>query len=162
VNDQLSPVHLLGFPLALYQQGQEHHSELMREFSLIALGEEQESHPTVPARLLALVDTLTRQYGDYTDAVDLERDAALEAGLESVDLTYHVPAAAAEASRALGAMLDEADEFCRSGGTLLTLAPPPRVQQFRDWYLQEFTHQISGAQPVPWPDYLRAAEPDRS
>lgn len=105
-----------------------------------------------------MVSALTAEYAGATGEADAERDAALAAGAESVDLTYHVPPAAAEASRALGALLDEADEFCRAGGALLTLATPPEARRFREWYLQEFVGQVAGAAPTPWPDYARAGD----
>ncbi len=153
MSEQPREVRLIGFPLAIHRQATEHFNELMREFSLIAVGEQHSHDPTVPLRLLELVEALTRDFSGVTDAVDAERDAAAEAGLESIDLTYHVPLAAGEASHTLGAMLDEADEFCRSGGALLTLATPPRAKAFRDWYLQEFIGQLAGADPIPWPEY---------
>lgn len=162
MNEQLRPVRLVGFPLAIHEQAQEHHSDLMREFSLIALGEDNHHDAAVPVRLLELVKQLTQDFGGAANEGDLQRDAALEAGLDSVDLTYRVPPAAAEASRALAAMLDEADDFCRSGDALLTLATPPAVRLFRDWYLQEFISQLGGAEPTPWPDYASAAAQQRS
>lgn len=157
MSDHLCEVRLLGFPLPIYAEAQEHHADLMREFSLIALGEQQHSDPTVPVRLLELVNQLTQDFAGATSDADRQRDAALTVGAESVDLTYRVPPAAAEASRALGAILDEADEFCRTGGALLTLATPAEARRFREWYLQEFVDQVAGAAPTPWPEYARAA-----
>lgn len=155
MSDELCEVRLIEFPLGVYRQAKEHGDELVREFSLIAMQEQDSPSPTVPGRLLELVEALTRDYGTISTEVELERDEALEAGLPSIDLTYRVPPAVAEASLALGAMLDEADDFCRSGGALLTLATPPVAKRFRDWYLQEFVSQLSGAEPTPWPKYAR-------
>ena len=153
------PVHLVGFPLRTYRVALEHNKELIREFSLIALSTVgDDPHPTVPARLLDLVDTVTRDFAGITDATDARRDEALEAGLEPIDLTYIVPPSTADASRRLAAILDEADEFCRSGDALLTLATPPEAKLFRDWYLDEFIRQLSGAAPTPWPQYAAAAQ----
>jgi hypothetical protein len=50
-------------------------------------------------------------------------------------------------------MLDEADEYCRSGQHLLTLAADDEIVRFRHWYLEQFIAQIAGEQPVAWPDY---------
>lgn len=155
MSDELCEVHLIDFPLPIFRRAQEHGEELIREFRLISLGEHDQPDPTVPARLLELVEALTRDFGCVSNDVERERDAALDAGLESIDLTYRVPPAVAEASLALGAMLDEADEFCRAGGALLTLATPAAAKQFRDWYLQEFVGQLTGAEPTPWPRYAR-------
>jgi len=153
-------VHILGFPLPLYQRSLEHSNELLREFALIGLSQKEGDSRPLPSRLIELVDALTRDYAGVTDEADAQRDEALEAGLEVIDLTYLVPAGVAEASQALGAMLDEADEYCRRGGTLLTLATPPETKQFRDWYLGEFTAQVAGAEPTPWTAYVGAL-PDR-
>ncbi|MDP9441273.1 MAG: hypothetical protein M3P34_03640 [Actinomycetota bacterium] len=49
-------------------------------------------------------------------------------------------------------MLDEPDEFCRSGNQLLTLATPPELLAFRRWYLREFNAQLQGQPPLPWPE----------
>jgi hypothetical protein len=48
-------------------------------------------------------------------------------------------------------MLDEADEFCRQGKHLLTLATPPDLRRYRQWFLGEFVAQIGGRPPTPWP-----------
>ncbi len=154
----LVPVQIIGFPLTVYKRSLEHNNELMREFSLIALAQKDETAHEVPHRLLQLVKQLTQDYAGLTDETDARRDEALEAGLESVDLTYVVPATADQASRVLAEMLDEADEFCRSGDALLTLATPREAKLFRDWYLGEFIAQIGGAEPMSWSDYARAAE----
>jgi hypothetical protein len=58
-------------------------------------------------------------------------------------------------------MLDEADEYCRSGQALLTLETPPDAKLFRQWYLDEFIGQLSGAPPTPWPEYAAAVESGR-
>ena len=68
-----------------------------------------------------------------------------------------MPGAAAEASQALGDMLDQADAFCRDGSHLLTLAADADVVAFRWWYLRQFIDQIAGAAPVPWPAVQAAA-----
>lgn len=149
-------VRLLAFPLAVYGRSLEHSMELVRELSLIALGQQDEHSPTLPARLIALIDSLTRDYAGVTDAADARRDEALEAGLDTIDLTYRVPPTAAEACRTLRAVLDEVDQFCESGDDLLTLTTPPEARQFRDWYFDEFIAQIAGEDPTPWPDYAGA------
>jgi len=153
---ELCTVQLVDFPLPVYGRSLEHSTELMREFALIALRHREGESPVLPVRLLGLVDSLTRDYAGITDATDQRRDNALEAGLVSVDLTYVVPPSAAEACRALRAVFDEADEFCVSGDSLLTVATPPEALRFRNWYFDEFIAQIAGAEPTPWPEYARA------
>ncbi|CAN5191697.1 hypothetical protein BH24ACT1_BH24ACT1_03630 [soil metagenome] len=70
-----------------------------------------------------------------------------------MDVEYRVPPEAKEAAVALGALLDEADEFCRNGIHLLTLATPPGPYALRRWYLSEFIAQIDGADPTPWDEW---------
>ena len=157
---ELREVHVVGFPLALHARGTEHHEELMREFQLLAINPPTSSPGhEVPQRLIDLVDELTQDFGGFNDAPDAERDAALERGDESVDLVYRLPEAATEAVDRLDRMLDEADEFCRAGERLLTLAAPPDCAAFRRWYLNEFRVQLAGGGPTPWPDYV-AAHPE--
>ena len=58
---------------------------------------------------------------------------------------------------ALGGILDEADEYCRQGRLLLTLATPAPLVAYRQWFLDQFVDQAAGAPPVAWADY-RAAD----
>ena len=50
----------------------------------------------------------------------------------------------------LGAIFDEADDYCRAGEHLLSLATPPEALAFRKWFINEFVAQIGGSAPVPW------------
>jgi len=50
-------------------------------------------------------------------------------------------------------MLDEADDYCRRGDHLLTLATPAEELRFRRWFVGEFVEQLGGAAPTPWPAY---------
>jgi anti-anti-sigma factor len=70
-----------------------------------------------------------------------------------VPLEYRLPPAAADASRRLGELLDEVDDYCRARGHLLTLVPPDDAVAYRHWFLGEFIGQIGGAEPVPWPQH---------
>lgn len=154
MSEELREVRLLGFPIPLYRRSTEHHEELIREFQLLAI-----DPPTatpgheVPARLLDLIAALTSDYAGLSDAPNAERDAAAARGDATVDLVFHVPASVADACVRLDAMLDEADEFCRAGDRLLTLATPPDAAALRKWYLGEFRAQLAGRPPTPWPAY---------
>ncbi len=146
---ELVEVHVLGMPVDLYRQASEHGDELMREFALIR-EQEAEGGREVPRRLLRLVDELTEQFSGFTAAQTAELQEAIARGAEAVDLHYLVPASVKDACISLGAMLDEADEFCRQGQELLTLATPPRAVAFRNWYLDQFVDQVDGKEPTPW------------
>lgn len=139
-------VHLLGFPLALFALARQHHDELLREFSLIALGD----HEGVPARLVALSDELVSRFALESDVMRSQIDAAEARGEEVADIMLPVPASAGSSVAQLDDLLDQADAFCRSGDALLTLATPPEVLAFRRWYLGQVVAQLAGRAPIKW------------
>lgn len=147
------PVHLLELPVALAAKTQQHFEELMREFSFVAAsahGAQPEHH--VPARLMQLVDALTQQFSGITSDAEQRLADAIDRGDAVIaDHQLDIPAAAGPASRALGDLIDEADDYCRSGQHLLTLASPPDCVAYRRWYLSEVIGQLAGAAPTPWP-----------
>lgn len=157
---ELRTVRVLRIPLGVYARSTQHIDELMREFALITLDADRDRASTdsarpVPHRLMDLVNELTASFSAFTADVEAERDAAIARGAEEIDLTYQLPVAAADASRRLGEMLDEVDDYCRSGQHLITLATPPESLAFRRWYLEEFIAQIEqGRDPMPWGDYV--------
>ncbi|HYY11465.1 MAG TPA: hypothetical protein VE781_11035 [Kineosporiaceae bacterium] len=147
----LVAVHLLGVPVELQARAAEHTQDLQREFVLIADGLQHTEGPSaLPRRLLDLIEALQRRYGGFTVEQEDQLDAALQAGVPTLDLTFHVPADVAEAAVGLDALLDEADDYCREGRHLLTLATPPDLVAFRRWYLQQFVDQIEGRPPTRW------------
>ncbi len=149
--DGLVDVHLLGVPLAIHQQATEHADDLQREFALLRVQQADEETADVPARLLQLMDSLEQQFSGFTDATQEELETAIDEGRESIDLVFRVPPAAKEAALQLDALLDEAEAFCRSGASLLTLATPPDALNYRKWYLGEFVRQAEGGPATPWP-----------
>ncbi len=153
--DELVEVRIVGMPLDVYREAAEHSDELMREFALIRERDSEDGR-AVPRRLLALVEALTARYSVFTAGQDAQLREATERGDATIDLVYRVPPDAKQASIELGAMLDEADTFCREGHDLLTLATPPRSVAFRNWFLEQFVRQIDGQDPTPW------REPDLS
>jgi len=156
--DELVTVRILRFPLELWARSSEHHEGLLREFALLrAAGRlplEAGGGHDVPLRLQQLVDALTSQYAEAVSAADDLRDEALARGDATIDLEYQLPRAAGVASEALLQLLAETDEFCRRGQDLLTTPPPPDQIAFREWYLGEFTRQLAGEPPTPWPGPL--------
>jgi hypothetical protein len=147
---ELVEVRLLRLPLQVWQRTQEHVDGLLREFALIA--QDEEAKAATPGRLLALVQHLTAGFGSFSESQRMEMEEALAHGDTEIDLTYYVPPAAAPAAQQLGDMLDEADEYCRRGDHLLTLATPEEELRFRHWFISEFVDQLGGAPPTPWPE----------
>jgi len=141
-------VELRGFPLRAWQRAEEHHEELMREFALLLL--DRPAPGSVPQRLVRLVEEVRDRYAASAEAPEAVREAALQRGDTHVDLVYEIPAAAGPQVARLLALLEEADEYCRRGEHLLTLATPPGTAAFRRWYLGEFVRQARGEAPLPW------------
>jgi hypothetical protein len=156
---QLVDVVVRQVPVRLWQKSQEHSDELMREFMLIASERSQEDGvpDEVPTRLVTLIDEVTAQYSGFSETQErMLLDAAAE-GRESIDLHYRLPSGIGSAAAHLADLLDEADDYCRRGQHLLTLATPPAQVAFRRWLLDEFVRQVEGQDPTPWPDYARQA-----
>ncbi len=149
-SEGLVEVRLLRLPLDVWQRTQEHVDGLLREFALIS--QDAEARAATPGRLLDLVKELTAGYGGFSAEQRKAMVAAIDRGESEIDLTYHVPPAAGAAAQQLGDMLDEADEYCRRGDHLLTLATPPEELRFRRWFIREFVDQINGAPPTAWPN----------
>jgi hypothetical protein len=156
-SEPLVTIRIVGLPLALRARAAEHAEELRREFALLA-GQAERDESSVPHRLVELTRALRGRYTAFTAEQEDEMDAALAAGRAGVDLTFRVPRHVAEAARAFGDLMDEADDYCREGRHLLTLATPPDLIAYRRWFLGQFIDQSAGALPRPWPA-ARAAQP---
>ncbi|MEY2434742.1 MAG: hypothetical protein QOC92_4467, partial [Acidimicrobiaceae bacterium] len=130
---------------------------LVREFTLIKGSSTPEA---LPQRLLTLVDELQHRFQEFSQAPLAAIEAAVENGAPSVDVTYLVPRAIGDAVVQLRKLLDEADDYCRAGEHLVTLAAPPTTRAYREWLLGEFVSQATGGSPRPWtmPREGKAAE----
>jgi hypothetical protein len=147
-------VRIVGMPLDVYRAAAEHFDELKREFALLRM--EDDVAESIPNRLLEVSDQLSTRYARFTSSPNEARDRALHRGDKTVDLDYQVPVSVRDACIELERLLDEADEFCRAGEHLLTLAATPEVVSFRRWFLTEFVRQIDGEDPTSWAEYKDA------
>lgn len=151
---ELVHVHVREVPVELWLRSQEHIAELQREFMLISADAQQDGdHPHVPQRLLTLIHDLNERYASFGAANEQLLFTAAADGVPSIDLDYDLPKDIPVAARQLNDMLDEADEFCRGGEHLLTLATPPDQLRFRRWFLDEMVRQVEGHEPMPWSAY---------
>ncbi|MGN6598633.1 MAG: hypothetical protein ACTHMW_05040 [Actinomycetes bacterium] len=162
-SDETCTITVLGFPIDVWRQYREHTDELLREFTLIAAAEqldpaEAAADPShgVPRRLLDLLGEISTAFGDFSTSQTRAIEDAAARGEQTIDLTYRVSRSIAGPSRDLARLLDEADDYCRAGQHLLTLASPPAVTLLRRWYFEEFAGQAEGADPVSWPAFLAA------
>lgn len=152
----LVQVHLRGLPLDIRARSQEHEQDLMRELALVRVAAAVDAPSNAPGRLLDLADELRATYGSLADAADALMEAAVDRGESSTDITYTVPTELRPFLRHTAQVLEEAEEFCRDGRYLLTLASPPDVAAYRAWIFAEFDRQIAGGAPVPWPESEQA------
>ena len=141
---------MLALPLTLFLRTRQHHDELLRELTLLALArDDRTAHHPPSGRLAALVEALGHRYGPTASRADAVRDAAIERGDATIDLSYRVPRSIAADLTMLREMLDAADESCRSG-ELLTLPRDDVMVSFSHWYSDEFVRQLDGLPPTPW------------
>ena len=147
-------VRLLDVPVSLMLRANQHQQELVREFTLIDLSDDG-AKQDVPLRLLDVVERDSRDFSALSARIWEELAEAMERGDRLIDMEIELPSSARAAAQDLLATLAEADEFC-GRGDLLTLATPPDLVAFREWFLGEVVHQIDGSSPNPWRD---AAQP---
>lgn len=146
---RLLPIHVRGLPVPVHARASEHQAELQREFQLVIIGA-KDRDVDVPKRLFELIEAINAQFEGLSSAQARELDEAVARGDETIDLEYALPDAVADACITLNEMLDECDDYCRRGESLLTLATPPEALAYRRWYLGEFVAQVRGADPLPW------------
>jgi hypothetical protein len=155
-SDDLVTFHINGLPVAVQARAQEHADGLTRELTLIGAQLRKTGNTReLPSRLVDLIDQLTARYSMFTVEQEQQIAEAIAADHDTIDLTYRLPAAVAAAAQALGDILDEADDYCRAGRLLLTLATPADLVAYRQWFLSQFAVQLAGQPPVSWDDYLR-------
>lgn len=148
----LAQVRLIGVPLRVRARASEHEQDLLRELALVRLSADADGLSSAPSRLLDIADELRLNYGSAGAQATAEMEAAFDRGESSADVVYTIPRAVQPVLRRAARTLQEAEEFCRQGQYLLTLASPPDVVAYRAWVFDEFDRQIDGEHPVPWPD----------
>jgi hypothetical protein len=146
---ELHEVRLLGVPVEIFRALRQQHDELMREFAVMALAHRDED-ASEPEGLRALIRELGVHYAPSRWRTNEEIDAATEAGLATVDLTYHVSESVLRAADELGALMASADQFCRHG-RMLTMPRSPLMVRFSAWWVEELRRQVAGCPPTPWP-----------
>jgi hypothetical protein len=155
----LVTVRLLGVPVRVLVAAREQHDGLLRELRLLALTDAAATR-TLPPRLTELTRSLGVRFGAAGTRPDDDVERALAAGLETVDLTYRVPPAAAEGARELDALMTEADELCRAA-QLITLPRTDVMVRFGHWYVGQLVDQIAGRPAKRWDGPLDPGIGDR-
>jgi ElaB/YqjD/DUF883 family membrane-anchored ribosome-binding protein len=149
--EEMVRVELLEIPVQLWARANDESKDLLREFALIVLNRDRHV-PDVPAQLLDLIEELEATYGTFGKE-QTERFERARAEEEAVidQLEWIFPRGTENDIERLAHALDEADEYCRQGQHLLSLASSPAAKAFRDWFLDEFSVQLRGGSPTPWP-----------
>jgi anti-sigma regulatory factor (Ser/Thr protein kinase) len=138
------PVRLLDIPLAVLIDAQQHNDALLRELVFVA------GSGHLSARLDALARDVTEHLASAGDVGGVIEAAVAERQHE-LDLTVSLGPAGWQSILELSSLLDEADLYCERM-ELLTLASPPAVKRFRQWYRDQVQAQIQGHPPTPWSD----------
>jgi hypothetical protein len=144
----LHEIRLLGVPVAIFRATRQQHDDLMREFAVMALAHRGEDD-SEPEGLRMLIRELGVHDAPPTRP-DEEIDAATEAGLATVDLSYHIPEGVVRAADELDVRMACADRFCLQG-RMLTMPRSPIMRRFSAWWLEELRRQAAGGSPTPWP-----------
>jgi hypothetical protein len=146
----LHEVHLLELPVPLFARAQEQLDALLREFTMISLG--NPGQDDVPQRLLALLAGFVARFPQMGGAPEEALQRAVAEGQEVLsDLVYASVPEGADACVSLLRLLAEADDYCASHPEMQVLAPDPEAIRFREWFLSCFIDQIAGRPAVPWP-----------
>ncbi len=115
---ELRTVVLRQYPVRLGVDAKQHNDELVREFTIIAAGRtDGTAQDALPSRLIANMDVIRRQYGAPLEERDARLFAALDAGVEEIDVEQNLPPAAAGAAQALGRSSTRPMSSAGRGGT---------------------------------------------
>ncbi len=141
---------LRDYPLRLWALQDEYVDSLLRESSLLLVGERSGSLHAVPPRLLDVVRELDGRFGGLLRTVDPAHQEALDAGLDRMDVVLALVDGMPELLEHVREVLEEVDGFCRSGD-LLALPRTPELVAFGTWAGRELIAQYEGRAGEPWP-----------
>jgi anti-sigma regulatory factor (Ser/Thr protein kinase) len=137
-----------GVPVDGYLELQAHNDALFRELELVSIELDAGPDRGTPTPLADLVDQLYRRFRGQRDSYRDVVAAAQARGETTVDLETTATPEVAGAARSYLALLERADELCRTG-LLLTPEPPAPVKRLRRWFVEEMAAQLlDGARPT--------------
>jgi hypothetical protein len=141
---------LRDYPLRIWARQQEHTESLLREFQLLLVGEGSDRAHHAPRQLVELADMFTRRFGPLIEAINSERSAALEQGLDRMDSRVPLLEGLPDLIAQVEAVLAAVDEYC-AAGDLLVLPRSEELLRFAQWTYTELRRQYEGGEPQPWP-----------
>ncbi|MDQ3756844.1 MAG: SpoIIE family protein phosphatase [Actinomycetota bacterium] len=137
-------IELHDVPSLVVVQSSEYLDELLRELELVRLGTKQGvTGAAYPHRLLVLVDRILSYWGGSRDDTRRQAEEALQEGRQSLDLRLPLPRVAALIAEQFVALLDEIEQFSRTG-QLLTVPPRAELRRFQRWFGAEVAAQLRG------------------
>jgi hypothetical protein len=141
---------LRDYPLHLWAEQEEYTAALLREFSLLLIGEESgRLRAAAPGQLVDLANSFNTRFGPLLQSISAERQAAYAKGLDRLDSRIPLVEGTPELLEQVRHVLTAADDFCRQG-ELLLLPRPPHLVALSDWVRGELIAQYEGAGPTPW------------
>lgn len=145
-----SEVRLVDYPVLLGVRQQNRTADLMRELQLIEL----DAHPdagrvSTPRQLLRLATDLYDAFGPALEEPREQLERAYAAGDATIVQCYPLVPGSRTTMLRYARLMEQADEFCRSGA-VMNLAPDPEVHALRRWTVEEFVRQHAGLAPRPW------------
>lgn len=143
-------VEILGIPLDMYLEAEEHNDAVVRELTLVLQASTTERGMEVPARLLEVAAEVRAMFASASTSMRAQVERAFHQRQETLDIIVQVPLQAWDALQRLASQLDELDRFCDSGH-LLTVGSSPRLRRFRQWYTRQVGDQLRGLPATPWP-----------
>lgn len=146
---EIVDVRVLGLPLDVYLEAEQHNDAVIRELTLIVQSAGAPGGLEVPRRLLEVANEVRASFGPASDGLRAQVEDAIRRGDETVDIHTSVPRRGWQALVRLADWLDEVDRFCVEG-RLLTLESSPRLRRFRAWYAQQVVDQMQGLPATPW------------
>lgn len=143
-------VRLIGYPVQLGVRQQNRTADLLRELQLIELDAGQHpAHASTPERLMAFATALYDTFGPALEQPREELERAFAAGTATIEQRYPLTPGSRAAMLSYARLMEQGDEFCRSG-LVMNLAPDPEVYALRRWTVEEFVRQYVGDAPRPW------------
>ncbi len=139
-------VRFVGVPVDGYLELQAHNDALFRELELVSIELESGEGTGTPTPLADLVDQLYRRFRGQRDSYRDVVAAAQARGEPTVALETTAAPQAAAAARSYLALLEQADELCRTG-MLLTPEPPAHVKRLRRWFVDQMAAQLLDEAP---------------
>jgi hypothetical protein len=135
------------------QEARQHAEALLRELTIIVDGGRDNAE--LPQRLFNVIEAVQRAAGGLNTGAEREIEDAIKRGDDTIDFEMVMPRSFAGGAPHFARLLDDIDEFCRTGD-LLTLETPPEVRRFQRWYLDELQRQLQGGEPIAWSEWRRS------